>query len=689
MSRRPLRTLLALAAGIATLAPMTAPRHAAAQSSYSAIITAINPSAFPEITATVSISDTTTGLRIPGLGKSDFALLENGEDVNIEEIREEDVGLQLAFVIDSSSAFSKRDADTFTRLDHVKTSIINFAVGEGESGNAYMKDVVDTVNIFAPEGIVAQNSSIGGEIRDALIAYQSDFLEDTGLFGLIAQALDSVSASTAQPGMRREVIIFTSGIDASADAQVSALAQRAVAGNIVVHTVLIGPAASVSQPIAENVKALSSLTGGAFVYFEGPASTNALWGAIITQRAQYRLVYRSGVRQSGQHTLQLLANIRGLSLLSGAESFSLAIQPPLITVTNAPVEIVRATDERGANPASIEPREQVISVAIESPDGYPRNIAKLQLIVDNTIADEITAGPFDTLHWDLSGYSETAAHGMQALVIDELGLEGRSEIANVLVTVDVPPPLIATAGPVVLGVSVAVIAGVAVLALVVAVVVLFLRRPTIITNIVREASGRVKEMTEPFIPTPHHGAAKNRPGKAYLDRIDDTVPGPHPAIELISDNLRLGRDETLAQIAFNDKSVSRLHARITEEADGVFFIPDEGSTSGTWVNYHQVSLSGQQLRHGDVINLGRVQLRFSLRTKTSPPPSPIPAPTPAASAQTAPAYSTEPFDAAMIRTAQEKTEQGVHSQVKNRDKDNDAEFHTEAFTPRFDSDPDS
>ena len=684
MSRRPIRRLLAvmLATAVIALAPVAAlpplgVARAAAQTSYTATITTIDTSTFPEIHALVAVSDS-NGLRVPGLNKATFTLLENGAAVTVAEISEEEIGLQLAIVVDSSTAFAKRDVASITRLDHVKTSLINFAVGDGGAIAAYMKDVVDGVSIFAPEGPIIQNSSVGGEIRNALIAYQSKFQTETNLLNLTAQAIDAVITAPARPGMRREVVTFTSGIDSAADDIVTALADRAKAEDVTFHTVLVGPTASVNLPLAENVKALAALTGGSFRYFDDPIAMNPLWDTLVTQRTQYRIIYRSVLTQSGQHTLQALANISGTSILSASESFSIAVEPPIITLVDPPSEIVRATEERGVDPSTIEPRAQTVSVKIDFPDGYPRNIARLQLIVDNAVAAETTDGRFDSLAWDLTGYSATGTHSVQVIVFDELGLEARSEAVNVLVTVNIAPPLTATFGPMVVGVIGIGIAGVAVAALVVAIIV-FVRRPTIVTNIVREASGRVKEITEPFIPTPHRGAAKQKQGKAFLERIDETSPGPHPTIELVGDNLRLGRDETLAQIAINDRSVSRLHCRVTEEADGLFFIHDEGSTSGTWVNYSQVSLSGQQLRHGDVINLGRVQLRFRLRFKDTPPTPATP--------EEMPAHSTEPFEPAMqsIKVTDETTDQGVPpNKTKPITQPVSDEYHTEAFTPAFD-----
>jgi hypothetical protein len=103
-----------------------------------------------------------------------------------------------------------------------------------------------------------------------------------------------------------------------------------------------------------------------------------------------------------------------------------------------------------------------------------------------------------------------------------------------------------------------------------------------------------------------------RPSRAYLELLtqlggQDDCP---PVIELNSDTITLGRDGTQAQAVLAEGSVSPRHARIVAE-NGSFRVFDEGSTAGTWVNYALISAeSGQLLEPDDLINLGRVQLRF-------------------------------------------------------------------------------
>jgi predicted component of type VI protein secretion system len=64
-------------------------------------------------------------------------------------------------------------------------------------------------------------------------------------------------------------------------------------------------------------------------------------------------------------------------------------------------------------------------------------------------------------------------------------------------------------------------------------------------------------------------------------------------------------------VVFADRSVSRLHARILENK-GEYRIYEEGSSSGTYVNFERLGLAPRTLQDMDRIHLGRVHLRFHL-----------------------------------------------------------------------------
>jgi hypothetical protein len=109
-----------------------------------------------------------------------------------------------------------------------------------------------------------------------------------------------------------------------------------------------------------------------------------------------------------------------------------------------------------------------------------------------------------------------------------------------------------------------------------------------------------------------------QPG-AFLQVLEN-APEHEGLIPISGNNVALGRDAKQAQLAFSDRSVSRLHARIMENR-GVYRIYDEGSASGTYVNYERIGLTPSTLNDKDHIHLGRVHLQIHLASSMQAPPT--------------------------------------------------------------------
>jgi predicted component of type VI protein secretion system len=67
----------------------------------------------------------------------------------------------------------------------------------------------------------------------------------------------------------------------------------------------------------------------------------------------------------------------------------------------------------------------------------------------------------------------------------------------------------------------------------------------------------------------------------------------------------------VAQIVLDQPGVARLHARIRRR-DGRYWLYDEGSASGTTLNFERLGLAPRELRAGDQIQIGRLRFRFVL-----------------------------------------------------------------------------
>ncbi|NHZ72361.1 MAG: FHA domain-containing protein [Aquificales bacterium] len=87
------------------------------------------------------------------------------------------------------------------------------------------------------------------------------------------------------------------------------------------------------------------------------------------------------------------------------------------------------------------------------------------------------------------------------------------------------------------------------------------------------------------------------------------------SILLEDSNIIIGRDKTEAAILLDDKSVARLHARIVRQNDS-YWLYDEGSAHGTYLNYTRLGLAPKAITDNDIISIGRLQFRFKLRLRS-------------------------------------------------------------------------
>ncbi len=85
-----------------------------------------------------------------------------------------------------------------------------------------------------------------------------------------------------------------------------------------------------------------------------------------------------------------------------------------------------------------------------------------------------------------------------------------------------------------------------------------------------------------------------RAGESFLVRHDRTRIGRTPECEIFLD----------------DVTVSREHAVLVER-DGMFFVEDQGSLNGTFVNRHRID--SVPLENGDELQIGKYRLTFVAR----------------------------------------------------------------------------
>ncbi|MCS6909882.1 MAG: FHA domain-containing protein [Anaerolineales bacterium] len=614
----------------------------------SAIITAVDVGNFPEIQVYLTVTDA-SGRHIPGLPASAFALTENQSPLPNFSLLEADLGVQIVFVLDTNSAFRTRDVAGVNRLGHIWQALSEFVRQE-------MQAEADDISIVTPEQTLIAHGRSRDPVIDALNRYTTDFAGAADPGALISTGLNLASDVTPRPGMRRMLVVLANGLPAATP--IADLVAHAQATGVVIHTVYVGPADTLETVSAQTLARLSQATGGLSLLLEDARSLQPIFEATANARPQYRLSYRSTAKTTSQHTLAATVQLpEGTTLATPEVSFQLRVEPPLVMDPGLPAQIMLGESESLAVP-----------IVVTFPDGHRRMLREVQLLVDGNVA-ATQSGDASTVNWPLAVYTESVTPTVQLRVTDELGLSAESKpqrvaliAAPIAASADAQMPAQAPA----LGLLIQVLPIAAAFLLLAALggvgVLIWLRRQqqtepqraliggeTIPDRPLasdlhpaspREPATRSDDSTLPRSPTPakkvptlQHPAAPRltRPGKsmppgsAYLEVVDSGGGGaPRENIELHGQTVKLGRDPAVVNLLFTDRSVSRLHARIEQTRPGVFRLYDEGSTSGTWVNFTPISLTdGHELRPGDLINLGRVQLRFRRRESVAPTPNEV------------------------------------------------------------------
>ncbi|MEW6093071.1 MAG: FHA domain-containing protein [Chloroflexota bacterium] len=592
---------------------------ARAQTSARAALFALDTSDYPTISAALDVFDA-SGNFVTGLTAAHLTLLEDNQSIIPTSLQETQPGVQFAVALDAGAAFAFRDTDAVTRLDKVNIVLGNWATAHADTFG-------DELSLVPNGGTASLHLTSGLAFRDALNAYQPDLQTLVSNLDTLSDALDAVSVAGGQTGMKRVVLYIASPPEAESIPALQNLTQRAVGLEVRVHVWIVASSDFFSTSGATALKDLSILTGGAYALFSGDETLPDPETYLTPLRHSYTLTYASAIRAAGTHTLAAQVVFDGGTITSEALSFDVNVQPPNPILVAPPGQVVRqGADPRDTNFAAFLPNSQEIEAIIEFPDGITRPLVRTALYVDGALVDENTAEPFDRFTWDLSAYTQSGDHILQLQAADSLGLEKTS--LGIMVTVTVVQPergglafLARNSLWVVLGAV-----GVAGTAL--AITLLVGRRGTGKAT-KRKAGARSRqdpltaevEIEPKTAPRRLLGRATPvKQSEAYLLRLkDDGQPVTAPPIPVTVPEMTFGSDPIQATRVLDDPSVSPLHARLKAE-NGQFMLSDEKSVAGTWVNYEPLA-APRPLRHGDVLQIGRISYRFMLRR---PPEVPAP-----------------------------------------------------------------
>ncbi len=583
---------------------------------------ALDASTFPSFSARLDAFDP-SGAFITGLTPAQVTLLEDGLSITPKTVEEIQPGVQFAMALDAGAAFTFRGADAVSRLDKVNVILKAWAQAHDDS-------LGDSLSLVLNGASTASHLAETSAFLEALEGYKPDLQTLDSSLDTLSEALEVISASDRDSGMKRVVLYITSPPDLASVPALENLTRLAVSLEARVHVWIVTSTDFFGVSGATALKDLAILTGGTYALFSGVEPLPDPEVYLTPLRHAYHLTYASGIRTAGAHSLAVQVATEAGTITSEPISFDFDVEPPNPILVSPPTQIVRQAVEAGSTDfAAFLPDNLAMEVIIEFPDGIQRTLTRTALYVDGMLVDENTSPPFDRFTWDLSGYTRSGDHILQLQARDDLGLEKTSLGLTVTVTVIQPERgllsfLARNNAWIVLGAVV--VAGAAL-----AVTLLVVGRTRSARRAVKRSKAvkHIDPLTAQVEPDP--GETTSRPLKkrlsaaitqaeAWLQRLkDDGQPITAPPIPILGQEIIFGSDPLQATRLLDDPSVSPVHARLKVE-QGDYIISDERSTSGTWVNYEMIS-APYRLKHGDRLQIGRITYRFMLR---NPPAVPVP-----------------------------------------------------------------
>jgi hypothetical protein len=579
----------------------------------------LDTSRFPEVSVFLSLTDPLGG-RPGGLTEDGITLEEDQHAVGDLAVAEEPTGFRLVAVVDPGPDLLRLLPEGESRLDRLRRAVADWL------GPMPYNDL-DDLTLITPEGMPVAHSNQAGAFLDALRTYSGKTPAAPVLDALLEQALNAAADPMPRDGMRSILMVFSASNPNAAGGLSPLVCPRALELDTPVYGVWSGRVQPSTKRDYESLAALATACGGYSVALENASGLGTLLGNLATQREQYRLEYRSRAAFSGEHFLQA-AVLGGFSAQIEPLTFPLDVRPPVVAWLKFPADVIRKPGDPLQPAEEFQPDSADFEAEISFPDGHPRAISSIRLLADGQPVSDCPA-PCSGIRWSIRNVTENTTFGLELVILDELGLEGRTESRPLAIEVLHPAPWdvfrVKYLAPVSIVAALILAGGMLVFAIAV------MSRGGF-------AGGRSKPIT-PDLLFPPGGKRQNglrerwrqwnlkrkagRGGKGtdaeftYLI-LEPLGPGT-AALEITAADAVIGRDPDCAAVV-NDPSVSPRHARIACMPDGTPWIFDLGSGAGTWKNFDEAPREGCALREGDRINFGRASFRVRLRLR--PPARP-------------------------------------------------------------------
>lgn len=625
-----------LLAGLLTLLVFVS--VASAQNTGWVILFPLNMDTFPRVTTYLDVRDG-QGYFISGLQTSNIILVENGLEIPPGDITELRPGAQVVLAVNPGDSFGINDGQGISRFDYVSAGIDGWLLQMGASN-------IDDLSVITPEGSPVRHDTNVNAVLTAWREYQPEFETASPTLDVLSRALDTAMDTPPVEGMGQVVLLLTPTLSEEFTAPLQSLADRAAQANIRIYVWVIDSESLFYAEKAASLRALAAQTGGQYFGFSGSEPLPDLNGMFESARRIYGLSYRSRINAAGTHQLEVRINSPALQFVTEPTTFDLQLQSPNPIFVSPPSQIVRSIPEDvRMEVENYAPNSQSLEIVVDFPDTIQREVVRTTLYVNNEVVAENIEAPFEFFELDISGYTDSERIFVSVEAEDELGLVGKSIETPIQITVQQPETGFLTVISRNLPIFAAGVALVAGITLFLVLVIAGRLRPRTLPERAQSRIALNDPVTQPLeqvqaqliepktTPRPSRQQEIGRMGwmakrfgrmpwsqpKAPTQSVAYLVPitseGEPESGEVYPVEQRemvFGSEQGVSSIVIDDPSVEARHARLWQDADGVFHLADEKTIAGTWVNYAPVSSDGAVLQHGDLVHIAKRGYRFTL-----------------------------------------------------------------------------
>ncbi len=565
-------------------------------------ITAVDTGDFP----TVRVRVLTTGPgSAPAGDLSRLLLRENGVPIPEATLSSVPAGIDLALVIDANVDFHVADeVGGATRREKVVAAVGRFAEGSMSA------EGLDHVSVIAPDAARLEPLFLIADATtpDALSAAVAAFdfappadqpLRATPLQAMLTAALDHL-AGQADDGRFQAILLYTDAARIGGQLDAAALTTAAQTAGVPIYVAILGAEAAPDE--LANSAALTEPTNGRAIHMPAPEAADPLYALFAAQSNQTEMTYVSALRANGTQQVAVnLGNVRD------AATFELALAAPEVTL-DLPIAIRRVGNAVDTPLALLQPAALSLAAVVSWPDGLPRELTEVTLRVDGEVQPQAAIpqpGPTGRipLVWDISE-RDAGDYALTVEVADALGFRVTSAPVTVTIAVARPQPATPTVAPTPAAPAATPTSD----ARRFWPLALLLPAALLAAWAIRRARRRAPAPPPPPAAPLPPPAARGE----FVPLLEWAEGDRREQIELLADNVTLGREPNEVDIVLADPGVARLHARIRRDDGGQYWLYDEGSATGTFLNHEPLGLAPRPLQDGDTVQLGRVSLRFRL-----------------------------------------------------------------------------